>query len=209
MHTLLQDIRYAWRQLRKSPAFTAVAVITLALGIGANTAIFGLLDQALLRSLPVKEPERLVILKYSGGFSGHTRARADDKFYFSYPMYRDLRDRNPVFSGVIATVNAEAGVQWHNQPELVTTEVVSGNYFDVLGVQPELGRLLVQSDDSVPHANPVAVLSFDYWQRRFGADRGLLNQAILVNGHPFTVVGVAQRGFHSAVMGDTPTSSLP
>ena len=77
----------------------------------------------------MKEPERLVILKYSGGFSGHTRARADDKFYFSYPMYRDLRDRNSVFSGLIATVNAEAGVQWHNQPELVTTEVVSGKLF--------------------------------------------------------------------------------
>ena len=209
MRTLLHDIRYAWRQLRKSPAFAAVAVIMLALGIGANTAIFGLLDQALLRSLPVKEPERLVILKFSGGFSGHTRARADDKFYFSYPMYRDLRDRNSVFSGLIATVNAEAGVQWHNQPELVTTEVVSANYFGVLGVQPELGRLLVQSDDTVPNANPVAVLSFDYWQRRFGADRGLLNQTILVNGHPFTVVGVAQRGFHSAVMGDTPDLFTP
>jgi putative ABC transport system permease protein len=209
MDTLLHDIRYALRQLRKSPGFAAVAVITLALGIGANTAIFGLLDQALLRSLPVKEPERLVILEYAGGFSGHTRSRTDDKFYFSYPMYRDLRDRNSVFSGLIATVEAQAGVQWHNQPELVSAELVSGNYFDVLGVQPALGRLLVQSDDTVPNANPVAVLSFDYWQRRFGADRSLLNQTILVNGHPFTVVGVTQRGFHSAVMGDTPNVFAP
>ena len=209
MDTLFQDLRYAWRQLIKSPGFTAVAVITLALGIGANTAIFGLLDQALLRSLPVKEPDRLAILKYQGSFNGHTRSRTDEKFYFSYPMYRDLRDRNSVFSGLIATVNAEVGVQWHNQPELVTAEVVSGNYFDVLGVQPAMGRLLVQSDDTVPNANPVAVLSFDYWQRRFGADRGLLNQSILINGHPFTVVGVAQRGFHSAVAGDTPDLFAP
>lgn len=209
MDTLFQDVRYAWRQLIKSPGFTAVAVITLALGIGANTAIFGLLDQALLRSLPVKEPDRLAILKYQGSFNGHTRSRTDEKFYFSYPMYRDLRDRNSVFSGLIATVNAEVGVQWHNQPELVTAEVVSGNYFDVLGVQPAMGRLLVQSDDTVPNANPVAVLSFDYWQRRFGADRGLLNQSILINGHPFTVVGVAQRGFHSAVAGDTPDLFAP
>ena len=178
MHTLLQDIRYAWRQLRKSPAFTAVAVITLALGIGANTAIFGLLDQALLRSLPV-----------GSGAAGHSEilrrfgaAHMLPTISFVSDVSRSARC-NPVFGGLIATVNAEAGVQWHNQPELVTTEVVSGNYFDVLGVQPELGRLLVQSDDSVPHANPVAVLSFDYWQRRFGADRGLLNQAILVTGH--------------------------
>ena len=178
-------------------------------GIGANTAIFGLLDQALLRSLPVKEPAQLVILKFSGSFNGHTRSRTDDKFYFSYPMYRDLRDRNSAFNGLIATVNAQAGVQWHNQPELVRAEVVSGNYFDVLGVRPALGRLLVQSDDAVPSANPVAVLSFDYWQRRFGADRNLLNQAILINGHPFTVVGVAQRGFHSAVAGDTPDLFAP
>lgn len=209
MDTMLQDIRYAWRQLIKSPGFAAVAIVTLALGIGANTAIFGLLDQALLRSLPVKEPGRLVILKYQGSFNGHTRSRTDEKFYFSYPMYRDLRDRNSVFSGLVATVNAEVGVQWHNQPELVTAEVVSGNYFDVLGVQPAMGRLLVQSDDTVPNANPVAVLSFDYWQRRFGADRGLLNQSILVNGHPFTVIGVAQRGFHSAVAGDTPDLFAP
>src|SRR5436305_6964794 len=209
MEGIFQDVRYAWRQVIKSPAFAAVAVITLALGIGANTAIFGLLDQALLRSLPVKDPAQLVILKYAGSFNGHTSSRTDDKFYFSYPMYRDLRDRNSAFNGLIATVNAQAGVQWHNQPELVRAEVVSGNYFDVLGVQPALGRLLVQSDDTVPNANPVAVLSFEYWQRRFGADRNLLNQAILINGQPFTVVGVAQRGFPSAVAGHTPDIFAP
>lgn len=209
MDTLLQDVRYAWRQLLKSPGFTAIAVVTLALGIGANTAIFGLLDQALLRSLPVKEPERLVLLKYQGSNRGHTRARDEDAFYFSYPLYRDLRDRNAVFGGLIATTWAQAGVQWQNQPELVTAELVSGNYFDVLGVQPALGRLLVDSDDKVPNANPVAVLGFDYWQRRFGADRSLLNQTISVNGHPFTVIGVAARGFHSAVAGDTPDFFAP
>jgi putative ABC transport system permease protein len=209
MSGLGQDLRYAIRQLRKSPGFTAVAVLTLALGIGANTAIFGLLDQALLRSLPVKEPDRLVLLRYSGSNTGHISSRADNKFYFSYPMYRDLRDRNTVFSGIIATDYTQTGVQWHNQPELVGTELVSGNYFDVLGVQPALGRLLVASDDTVANANPVAVLSFDYWQRRFGSDPAIVNQSVLVNGHPFTVIGVAQRGFHSVVMGDTPDLFTP
>jgi predicted permease len=209
MTGLLQDFRYAVRQLRKSPGFTAVAVITLALGIGANTAIFELLDQVLLRGLPVKEPDRLVLLRYSGSNTGHLSSRSDGKFYFSYPMYRDLRDRNSVFSGVIATDWAQAGVQWHNQPELVGTELVSGNYFDVLGVQPALGRLMVASDDTVANANPVVVLSFDYWQRRFGFDPTIVNQTILVNGHPFTILGAAQKGFHSVVMGDTPDIFAP
>jgi putative ABC transport system permease protein len=206
---LLQDLRYALRQLRKSPGFTAVAVLTLALGIGANTAIFGLLDQALLRALPVKEPDRLVVLKYSGSNTGHLSSRSEGKLYFSYPMYRDLRDQNTVFSGIIATDWTQAGLQWHNQPELVATELVSGNYFDVLGVQPALGRLLVASDDTVANANPVAVLSFNYWQRRFGTDPTILNQSALVNGHPFTIVGVAQPDFHSVVMGDTPGIFVP
>jgi putative ABC transport system permease protein len=209
MNGLLQDFHYALRQLRKSPGFTTVAVLTLALGIGANTAIFGLLDQALLRALPVKEPNRLVVLRYSGSNTGHLSSRSDGKFYFSYPMYRDLRDQNTVFSGIIATDWTEAGWQWHNQPELVATELVSGNYFDVLGVQPALGRLLVASDDTVANANPVAVLSFNYWQRRFGADRTILDQSALVNGHPFTIIGVAQPGFHSVVMGDTPDIFVP
>ena len=209
MNGLLQDLRYALRQLQKSPGFATVTILTLALGIGANTAIFSLLDQALLRSLPVKDADRLVILKYAGSNTGHVSSRTDEKFYFSHPMYRDLRDRNSVFSGLIATDWAQVGVQWHNQPDLVAAELVSGNYFDVLALRPAVGRLFVAADDQVPDANPVAVLSFSYWQRRFGADAGVVNQSVLVNGHPFTVVGVAPPGFHSVVMGDTPDVFLP
>ncbi len=209
MTGLAQDVRYSVRQLAKSPGFAAVAIVTLALGIGANTAIFSLLDQALLRSLPVKDADRLVILQSFGSFNGHTSSRTDDNFSFSYPMYRDLRDRNSVFSRLIATTWAQVGVQWHGQPELVSAELVSGNYFDVLGVSPALGRLLVASDDVVPDANPVVVLSFSYWQRRFGSDPTIVNQSLLVNGRPFTILGIAPPGFHSAVMGDTPEVFAP
>ncbi len=204
-----QDFRYALRQLGKAPGFAAVAIITLALGIGANTAIFSLLDQALLRTLPVKDSDRLVILQSLGSFNGYTSSRTDENFSFSYPMYRDLRDGNSAFSGLIATDKVSVGVQWHNQPELVDGELVTGNYFDVLGVQPGLGRLLVASDDVVPDASPVAVLSFSYWQRRFGSDPAVVNQSILINGRPFTVLGVAPPGFHSVVMGDTPDLFVP
>jgi putative ABC transport system permease protein len=209
MTGLSQDFRYALRQLAKAPGFAAVAIVTLALGIGANTAIFSLLDQALLRNLPVKDADRLVILQSLGSFSGHTSSRTDENFSFSYPMYRDLRDRNSVFSGLIATDRTKVGVQWRNQPELAAAEMVSGNYFDVLGVPPALGRLLVASDDVVPDANPVLVLSFNYWRRRFGSDPAVVNQSILVNGRPFTILGVAAPGFHSVVMGDTPDLFVP
>jgi len=204
-----QDFRYALRQLGKTPGFAAVAIITLALGIGANTAIFSLLDQALLRTLPVKDTDRLVVLQSVGSFNGNTSSRTDENFYFSYPMYRDLRDHNSVFSGLIATVWTQVGVQWRNQPELVAAELVSGNYFEVLGVQPARGRLLVASDDLAPDANPIVVLSFSYWKRRFGSDPNVVNQSILVNGHPFTILGVAPPGFHSVVMGDTPDLFAP
>ncbi|MGH9643041.1 MAG: ABC transporter permease, partial [Terriglobales bacterium] len=154
MNGLLQDLRYAVRQLRKSPGFAVVAIITLALGIGANTAIFSLLDQALLRSLPVKDVDRLVVLKYEGSNTGSLQSRTDGKFYFSYPMYRDLRDRNSVFNGLIATDWTRVGVQWHNQPDLAAAELVSGNYFDVLSVRPAVGRLFLASDDVSPDAHP-------------------------------------------------------
>ena len=204
-----QDFRYALRQLGKAPGFTAVAVITLALGIGANTAIFSLLDQALLRRLPVKDADRLVILEFAGSFNGHTSSRTDASFSFSYPMYRDLRDHNSVFDGLIATDWMQVGVQWRNQPELVTGELVSGNYFELLGVHPAVGRLFVASDDAVAGGNPVAVLSFSYWQRRFGEDPAIVNQSVLMNGRPFTVIGVSLPGFHSVVMGDTPDLFVP
>ena len=206
---ILEDVRYALRLLRKAPGFTLVAVVTLALGIGANTAIFSLLDQAMLRSLPVKEPERLALLRATGKFNGFSRTRAEDSLYFSYPMYRDLRDHNSVFSGLIATTYAQVGVQWHGKPELADAELVSGNYFDVLGVQPALGRLFVPADDAAQEASPVVVLSFDYWQREFGADSRILNQNISINGRPFEIVGVTQPGFHSVCGGDTPEIFAP
>lgn len=209
MRNIFEDLRYALRLLRKAPAFTAVAVLTLALAVGANSAIFTLLDQALLRRLPVKQPGELVVLRYSGSFSGYSNTRTDDHFYFSYPMYRDLRDHNSVFSGVLATTAAQVGIQWHNEPELAQSELVSGNYFEVLGVQPALGRLFVPADDVAQEANPVAVLSFAYWQRRFGTDPRILHQNISINGHPFTVIGVSAPGFHSVASGDSPAVFVP
>jgi len=210
MDSFLQDLRYALRQLTKSPAFTVTALLTLALGIGANTAIYSLLDQVILRSLPVQNPQQLVMLQGTGSDRGRINAyggHSDD--YFSYPMYRDLRDKNSVFSGAVATDQVQVGVQWHNQPELVQGELVSGNYFDVLGVKPALGRLLVQSDDEAQERNPVVVLSYGYWQRRFGSDPGVVNDSILVNSHPFTVVGVATPGFKSFVLGAAPDIFAP
>jgi predicted permease len=207
---ILQDLRYALRQLLKSPGLTAVAIVTLALGIGANTAIYSLLDQVLLRSLPVKQPDRLVQLRFAGSETGRVSSYGGDPHdYFSYPMYRDLRDQNSVFSGVLATDSVQVGVQWHNQPELVSGELISGNYFAVLGVTPGLGRLFVPSDDQVQEANPVVVLSFGYWKRRFGSDPNILNQSIEINGHPFTVIGVTPPDFRSVVAGNAPDVFAP
>jgi len=210
MESILQDVRQSLRMMAKNPAFTIVAIVTLALGIGANTAIFTLCDQVLLRRLPVRNPQELVQLQYSGSDTGRASSRGGSHgAYFSYPMYHDLRDRNTVFSGMLATYSTQVGVQWHNQPELANTELVSGNYFDVLGVRPATGRLLLQSDDVTQNASPVVVLSFGYWQRRFGADPAILNQPLLINGHPFTVVGVVAPGFRSVVVGDAPDVFAP
>ena len=213
MFSIFGNLRYALRQLRKSPGFTATAVLTLALGIGASTAIFALFDQALLQSLPVKNPQELVLLRFSGDNVGHVNEQGGDHAgahpYFSYPMYRDLRDKSSVFNGLIATAVGYAGVSWHNSAEAAPAEIVSGNYFDVLGVRPAVGRLLANSDETAPGANPVAVLSFDYWKRRFNEDPTIVGQTISLNGTPFTVVGVVAPGFESAVWGDRPRVFIP
>ncbi len=213
MNTLLQDLRYALRQLRKSPGFTLTVIVTLALGIGANAAVFTLFDQVLLRMLPVQNPKELVRFDWSGAFSGSMSSFGGDTEnhfnYFSYPMYKDLRDRNQVFDGVLAADKASVGVSWHNQSESKDAEVVSGNYFQLLGLKPALGRLFTQQDDTAKNANPVVVLSYGYWKDRFGASREVVGQTVLINGHPFSILGVAPANFDSAIGGYKPGVFIP
>ncbi len=211
MNALVRDVRYALRQLRRSPGFALTAVLTLALGIGANAAVFTLFDQVLLRMLPVERPKELVRFMWAGAFSGSASSfGGEDYNYFSYPMYKDLRDQNQVFNGVIAADKTYAAVSWHNQAENEDTEVVSGDYFPGgLGRQPSKGRLLTQQDDTAKNANPVAVLSYGYWRTRFGASRDVIGQIVLVNGHPFTILGVAPQGFDTAIGGYKPGIFVP
>jgi putative ABC transport system permease protein len=213
MNSLLQDVRYALRQLRKSPGFTITIVLTLALGIGANASIFTLFDQVLLRMLPVQKPKELVRFEWSGGFSGSMSSfggEGDDRHnIFSYPMYQDLRTHNQVFQGILASEEATLGISWRNQAEDRNAEVVSGNYFQLLGLKPFAGRLFTAQDETGKNANPVAVLSYDYWRTRFAASREVIGQTVLVNGHPFTVLGVAPNHFDSAIGGYKPSIFVP
>lgn len=210
METVFQNIRFALRQLRKYPGFTAVAVLTLAVGIGANAAIFSLVDQVLLKRLPVPEPDRLVMLKFTGSDTGHTSSYGGGSdLYFSYPMYCDLRDQNQVFAGMLSMFPAQVGVQWRNTPSLAKSELVSGNYFSLLGVKPALGRLFVPDDSATRGASPLVVLSYRYWTQHFASDWSVINQSILVNGSPFTIVGVAQPGFNSVIGGTMPDIFVP
>ncbi len=195
MNALLQDFRYALRGLSRSPAFAAAAVATLALGIGANAAIFALVDRVMLRLLPVRAPRELVLLRSPGPRQGHTWSDGDDAFSFSYPMYRDLRDGNEVFAGLLGTFPFAASVAAGGTTERASGELVTGNYFGVLGVVPELGRVFAQDDDRTPGAHPLAVLSHGYWVRRFGSDPSILNKTVVVNGQSLTVVGVAHAAF--------------
>ncbi|HSL22070.1 MAG TPA: ABC transporter permease [Vicinamibacterales bacterium] len=203
--TFQQDLRYALRSLRRTSGFTAIVVLTLGLGIGSNTAIFSLADQMLLRMLPVHRPDELVTLDGPGAFRGRTFNRAT----FSYPMYRDFRDKNAVFAGVIGRFPSAVTFTYDGQPERVTGELVTGNYFDVLGVRPALGRLFTTADDRTPGAHPVAVLSHGFWKRRFGLDASILNKPVSINGHPMTIVGVTQAGFSGLVLGESPDVMVP
>jgi predicted permease len=211
MHSLMQDLRFSLRQIRRSPGFMVTAVLTLALGVGANTAIFSLLDQALLRSLPVRAPEQLVILSAPGnaweGSSGNNGAGVEKSF--SYPMYRDLRDRSTAFDGLIATAPAEVGIARSGASDFAHAEIVSGNYFSVLGVSAAKGRLLSAADDTAPGNNPVAVLSFNYWRTHLAEDGSVVGQTLSINGQPFQIIGVSAPGFQSAVWGQVPDVFVP
>jgi predicted permease len=203
LETLVQDVRYALRMLRKSPGFTAVVVLTLALGIGANTAIFSLMNAVLLQSLPVRHPEQLIVVRYT---DAQPRGAEED---FSYPMYQVLRDKSAVFDGVLTRSGVSFNVTYAGQSEWAYGELVSGNYYEVLGVRPWLGRLLSPEDDRTPGAHPVAVLSYGYWQARFGGDPSIVGRKILLDAQPMTVVGVSAPGFFGTEMARDPSITVP
>jgi predicted permease len=199
MAHLWQDVRFALRTLRKSPVFVVVAVLSLALGIGANTAIFSLVDQILLRLLPVKDPEQLVLLWGRGDHYGSNNGPNK----LSYPMYEDFRTHNEVFSGMFARNNMEMSVSSEGKTERVDGEIVSGTYFPVLGVGAAIGRVFNENDDKVVGGAPYAVLSHRYWISRFAGSPSVIGKKLVVNGFPLTVIGVSQAGFD----GTDPTSS--
>ena len=191
MPPLLQDLQYALRGFRRAPVFTAIAVLSLALGIGANTAIFSLVDQLILRLLPIRDPQRLVILAGRGRhYGGNNGLNA-----LSYPMYQDLRDRNQVFDGMMCRYRLYATIGTGSQTEYLGSELVSGNYFPLLGVGAAAGRVFTAGDDLHAGQHPYAVLSYAYWKTRFAGSPGIIGQTLRINNYPITVVGVAQPGF--------------
>ena len=189
---ILQDLRFAIRTLSKSPMFVTVAVFSLSLGIGANTAIFTLIDQLLLRMLPVKNPQELVLLTSRGQHYGSNNGPNK----ISYPMYSDFRDKNQVFQGMFCRDTFEFSLNFQGRTERVDGELVSGNFFPVLGVGAAIGRVFGPQDDLIQGANPYAVLSYGYWLSRFGRDPSVIGQKLIINGYPFTVIGVSQAGFN-------------
>ncbi len=191
MTALMQDLRFALRGFAKSPTFTVVVVLTLALGIGANVAIFSLMDQLLFRPLPVPSPERLVVLDAPGPFSGSTHNLSDVLTPLSHEMFQEIRDRNEVFSGVLAHYPAEIHLTVGDETEDVHGDLVSGTFFDVLGVKPAVGRLFTARDDITPGSHPFVVLGYSYWSRRFAGRADVVGETVLVNGHPMTVIGVS------------------
>ena len=229
IETLLQDISYGLRQLRRSPGLTAVVVLSLALGIGANTAIFSLIDAVMLKLLPVRNPDQLMLMSWAvrstpgimprflrsltgeseGGWTGRFTSTS-----FSYPAFEDIRDRNRVFSGVLGFADADRlNVSAGGQSELAVGQFVSGDYFSTLGVQALLGRTIAPTDDTLS-ASPAAVISYGYWVRRFGRDPAVIGRAITVNGVPLTLVGVTPTEFFGLQPGRAidawiPLHSLP
>jgi predicted permease len=207
----MANIKLAARTLFKTPFVTTVAVVSLALGIGANAAIFSLFNQMLLRPLPVPEPGQLVNLAPPGPNPGSQSCSmaGDCQTVFSYPMFRDLEKAQTVFTGIAAHRTFGANLAFRRQTLDAQAMFVSGSYFPVLRLTPALGRLFGPADDETIGAHPVAVLSYSYWETRLGSDPSVLNQTIVVNGQPLTIVGVAPKGFEGTTLGVEPKVYVP
>src|SRR5579864_4579261 len=187
MDRLLLDLRLALRRLRQNPGFSFVAILTLALGIGANTATFSVINAILVRPLPVERPSELVTVNETLG--GNTFPS------LSIPNYRDVRDRNTVLAGMAAYRMLPASLGLPGNSQRLWGNLVTGNYFDLLGVKPVRGRLLKPEDDRIPGGHPVAVLSYDCWRKHFGGDASVVNRVVKFNSMDFTVLGVAPQEF--------------
>ena len=205
LDTVFRDLKYTYRTLARAPGFTAVAVLTLALGIGANTAIFSLLDQVLLRLLPVKDPQQLVLLTMKGRHYGSNWGGNA----ISHPMFRDFRDHNEVFSDMFCRFPTSASLSFGQQSERVFVELVSGTYFSTLGVVPAMGRILTPEDDVVPSGHPFVVLNYNFWKTRFAGDPQIVGKTLNLNNYKMTVVGVAQAGFDGVELGFSPKIFIP
>ncbi len=205
METLIQDIRYGLRTLAKTPGFTAVAVLTLALGIGANTAIFTLIDAVMLKSLPVAAPRELGVV--GDPLRVHSRSMGSPQTEIaSYPLYRELRDRNQVFTGLLASCEVRRLRVTDARSEDISTDalavMVSGNYFSVLGTGAVRGRTLAHEDDGAVGAHPVAVVSYSFWKTQMKGDDAIVGQTVRLNNYPFTIVGVTEPSFYGDAVGD-------
>ncbi|MEK6322875.1 MAG: ABC transporter permease [Acidobacteriota bacterium] len=198
---MFQDLRYGVRMLFKHKGFTLIAVLSLALGTGANTAIFSLINTVLLRPLPIEKPQQLVALNNTA----ESRAFAT----FSYPNYKDFRDRNEVFSGLIGYRYAPLSLSHDGINERVWGYVVTGDYFEVLGVEAALGRAISSDDDRTPGGHPIAVMSYKCWQQRFGGDQSIIGKDVIVNGRSYMVIGVAPQGFYGTEVISAPELFFP
>ena len=210
---MLQDIRYGLRMLLKKPGFTLIAVLSLALGIGANTAIFSLLDAVMLKSLPVQKPEQLVLFG-KGENAGMTNGFPDQSWdLFSYPFYRQAQQRTDVFSGVAGLLSipwtVHGFVNASGDIEKMQVQLVTGTYFPVLGVNASLGRVLTETDDQTQGGHPVAVVSYAWWQQRLGGDPSAVGKTINIDNIIYTIVGVAPKEFFGTTVGNAPDLWVP
>src|SRR5882724_4148890 len=206
METFLHDLRYGIRMLRRSPVFTLIALCSLGLGIGANTAIFTMINVMMLKSMPVKDPGQLALFTYSG-------TNGDPSISFSFPLVERFQTNTTAFTGVMAAAGgglvhmtvAGAG----DQSDLVRPDRVTGNFFQVLGINPILGRVITEDDDRKYDAHAVVVISYNFWKRRFGLDPSVIGKGITLNDNPYTIVGVTPPGFTGMEIGGNPDMWYP
>src|SRR5437660_1778020 len=203
----LYDLRYSARSFLRSPGFTAVTLLSLALGIGATTAIYSLVDQVILRALPVRDPARLVLIDWNG--DDLITGAIGSSNLMPYPVCRDLQQQTRLFDGVLCRAEIQVNLTAAGDPRPVAAEIVSGSYFPVLGVGPALGRVIEPEDDAVAGAGPVVVLSYDFWQAQFGGAADLVGRKVLIGNHPMTVAGVPAAGFRGVDVGAVPAFWIP